>query len=146
MRCGAYLAHGSKHRQAEVQGAGLLGVDTPDHVCAVLDGLLAVEGARLARKALADHLSVLEDSGRRHLGLRARVQRRVLSTGREVDACVCVCVMCAAHRHLPRELPQRQPTVPLGCQHFVVADVRASFWLLITAGGGSRNSNDSVRS
>ena len=70
-----YLSHGSKHRQAEVQGAGLLGVDAPDHVRAVLDGLLAVEGARLAREALADHLCMLEDGGRRRLTLRSSGRR-----------------------------------------------------------------------
>ena len=86
-RC-AYLAHGTKHRQAEVQGAGLLGVDTPDHVRAVLDGLLAVEGARLAREALADHLSMLEDGRRRRLGLRGSGRRGACSAPAEVAACV----------------------------------------------------------
>ena len=64
MRYGAHLAHGSKHRQAEVQGTSLLGVDTPDHVRAVLDGLLAVEGARLAREACDEATSKTPDRPR----------------------------------------------------------------------------------
>eukprot|EP00050_Salpingoeca_kvevrii_P006215 m.288062 g.288062 ORF g.288062 m.288062 type:complete len:325 (+) comp11893_c0_seq1:162-1136(+) len=53
------LLHRGKDGQAEVLGAGLGGGDAADHVGAVLNGLLAVEGALLASKALADDARVL---------------------------------------------------------------------------------------
>ena len=42
-----------------MHGTALLGGDAADHVRAVVDGLLGVEGALLAGEALADHFGVL---------------------------------------------------------------------------------------
>lgn len=56
-----YLLHRVKDRETEVGLATLSGRDTADHLGAVLDSLLAVEGALLAREALADDLGVLVD-------------------------------------------------------------------------------------
>ena len=60
-------------------------------------------------------LVCLKTAGGGALACELEAQRRVLSTGREV--CMCMYDGCAAHRHLPRELPQRQPTMPLRREH-----------------------------
>lgn len=59
-------------------------------------------------------LVCLKTAGGGTLACEPEAQRRVLSAGREVDACV---LAAAAHRHMPRELPQRQRTMPLRREH-----------------------------
>ena len=70
----------------EVRGASLLGVDAADHLRAVCDGLLAVEGARLPSEPLADDLRVLEDCWRWRLRLWHTRQsaKRLEGGGREI--------------------------------------------------------------
>eukprot|EP00053_Salpingoeca_punica_P004421 m.49049 g.49049 ORF g.49049 m.49049 type:complete len:346 (-) comp12788_c0_seq1:3-1040(-) len=70
------LRHRGKDRQAEVGLARLAGGDAADHVRAVVDGLLGVEGALLARQALADDLCVAAD-GQVRTGLLVDVGARV---------------------------------------------------------------------
>ena len=70
----------------EVRGASLLGVDAADHLRAVCDRLLAVEGARLPSEPLADDLRVLEDCWRWRLRLWHTRQsaKRLEGGGREI--------------------------------------------------------------
>ena len=56
-----YLLNGVEHGQPEVLRAALARPDPADHVGAVLDGLLGVEGALLAREPLADDARLLVD-------------------------------------------------------------------------------------
>ena len=55
------LAHRVEHRQAQMRGAAFAGRDAADHLGAVGDGLLGMEGALVAGEALADDLGVLVD-------------------------------------------------------------------------------------
>ena len=57
----SYLLDGVEHGESEVLRAALALPDAADHVGAVLDGLLRVEGALLPREALADHARLLVD-------------------------------------------------------------------------------------
>lgn len=55
------IGDGPEDGEPEVLGSGLLGVDTPNHVGAVFDGLLGVESGSLSCDSLADHPGVLVD-------------------------------------------------------------------------------------
>ena len=65
-----YLLNRVEYGQPEVLLASLPRRDSPDHVRAVLDGLLGVESALLAREALADDLRL---SGQTHVDVGRRV-------------------------------------------------------------------------
>ena len=54
-------AHGLEDRKADMLGSAFAGRYAADHLGAVGDGLLGVEGALGAGDALADHLGVLVD-------------------------------------------------------------------------------------
>ena len=56
-----HLLNGVEHGQPEVLRAALARSDAANHVGAVLDGLLRVEGALLAREPLADDARLLVD-------------------------------------------------------------------------------------
>src|SRR6185312_11103452 len=60
------LMDGVEHRQIEMLAAAFAGRDAADHLGAVGDRLLGMEGALGAGEALADHLGVLIDENRHH--------------------------------------------------------------------------------
>ena len=74
---GHRFMHAVKHRQADMGLAAFAGGDAADHLGAVSDGLLGVEGALRAGDALTNDLGVLVDQdGHAALRFRLRFRRR----------------------------------------------------------------------